>query len=186
MVILEPYSVSELRTAFAAGAGLDLLLFHGHVPEHPGQVDNGCLSEHYPAPFESDGELFRTVEHYIAWRKATLFGDKHSAQRVLRAEAPTTARAIGRTVRPFNDEVWKSHRFDVAVAANVAKFAADPQLADHLRSTGRSVLVNASPIDRVWGIGLSADDPAAQDPTRWPGLNIQGFALMEARRRLLS
>ncbi|GAA4898473.1 NADAR domain-containing protein [Tessaracoccus lubricantis] len=184
MVLLEPLSVADLRASVSAGVRPHYLLFWGHTPDVPGQLDRGCLSENYQADFEADGEVFRTAQHYVTWRKAQLFGDHHAAQRVLRAEAPTKARAIGRSVRPFNDEVWKRHRFEIAVAANLAKFGAHPHLLQYLKSTGSKILVEASPIDRVWGIGLSSDDPAAREPARWPGLNIQGFALMEARRQL--
>jgi len=66
----------------------------------------------------------------------------------------------------------------------VHKFRQNPALGDFLRSTRTKVLVEASPLDRIWGIGLSADAPEAQDPLRWRGLNLLGFALMEAREQL--
>lgn len=184
MKVVEARSVEQLRAAVASGQRPEFLLFYGHQPDMPGGIDRSCLSENYAAAFEVDGERFPTVEHYIAWRKAKLFGDDHSAERILNAEAPSKAKAIGRSVKPFDDEVWKAHRLEIAIAANVAKFSAHPRLAEYLALTGHKVLADASPIDRVWGIGLYADDAAAKDPGRWPGLNILGFSLMEARCQL--
>lgn len=186
MKVGQARSVEQLRAAIAAGQHPELLLFRGHQPDMAGGIDRSCLSENYAAPFDTEGERFSTVEHYLAWRKAVLFGDAHAAERILRAESPTKAKAIGRSVTPFNDEVWKAHRLEVAVAGNIAKFSAHPELADYLAQTGHKVLADASPIDRVWGIGLAADDPSAKDPQLWPGLNIMGFSLMEARSQLTS
>lgn len=66
----------------------------------------------------------------------------------------------------------------------MAKFGQHRRLRDFLVGTGSRVLVEASPRDRVWGIGLAADDGRAGSPERWPGLNLLGFALMEVRRQL--
>lgn len=184
MKVIEARSVEELQAAARSGHRPEYLLFWGHKPDMPGGIDRSCLSENYVAEFEADGERFPTVEHYIAWRKAKLFGDDHSAERILAAEAPSKAKAIGRSVKPFDDDVWKANRLEIAVAANVAKFAAHPNLAQYLAATGHKVLAEASPIDRVWGIGLHADDADAKSPERWPGLNILGFSLMEARAQL--
>lgn len=186
MNVIEARSVEDLKAAVAAGNRPEFLLFWGHRPDMPGGIDRSCLSENYVAEFEADGERFPTVEHYIAWRKAKLFGDEHSAERILLAESPSKAKAIGRSVKPFDDAVWKPMRYEIAVAASVAKFAAHPELAQYLAATGHKVLAEASPIDRVWGIGLHADDAEAKAPERWPGLNILGFALMEARTQLAS
>lgn len=75
-------------------------------------------------------------------------------------------------------------RFDIVTFGNVAKFSQHPELAAHLRATGDAVLVEASPVDKVWGIGLSAGDANANDPTAWRGLNLLGFSLMRVRRIL--
>lgn len=67
---------------------------------------------------------------------------------------------------------------------NLHKFRQDDRLRDYLLGTGDRVLVEASPMDRIWGIGLAEGDERAQDPARWRGLNLLGFALMETRERL--
>ena len=87
-------------------------------------------------------------------------------------------------MRGFDEQRWEQRRFDVVVAGNLAKFGQHPQLRHFLVGTGSRVLVEASPQDRVWGIGLAAGDERAGSPDRWQGLNLLGFALMEVRHEL--
>jgi hypothetical protein len=103
---------------------------------------------------------------------------------VLASGHPSQAKKAGRLVRGFDEATWERERFRIVVEGSVHKFAADGALREFLLNTGDRVLVEASPVDRVWGIGLAADDAAASDPERWKGLNLLGFALMEARDRL--
>jgi hypothetical protein len=116
--------------------------------------------------------------------KARLFGDEAALARVLAKDDPGAAKAAGRTVCGFDDVVWIRHRFDIVVRGNLAKFGEHPPLRDFLMATGDQILVEASPADPIWGIGLAAEDPRAQDPIRWQGLNLPGFALMTVRDAL--
>jgi ribA/ribD-fused uncharacterized protein len=116
--------------------------------------------------------------------KARLFGDGEAVQAILAAATPGEAKKLGRTVRDFDDTIWNAARFDLVVRGNVAKFGQDPALRDYLLGTRNRILVEASPRDRIWGIGLGAANERATDPTRWRGHNLLGFALMEARTRL--
>jgi ribA/ribD-fused uncharacterized protein len=116
--------------------------------------------------------------------KARLFGDPAAAERILAARTPAEAKNLGREVQGFDEKVWEAARFEIVVAGSTAKFGQDPALRAYLVGTGSRVLVEASPLDRVWGIGLAADDPRAADPAGWRGLNLLGFALMEARAAL--
>jgi ribA/ribD-fused uncharacterized protein len=124
------------------------------------------------------------AEHYMMWGKAMLFGDAATAERVLAAAEPKQAKALGREVRDFDQRRWEEHRLDIVVAGNTAKFGQHENLRQFLVGTGDQVLVEASPLDRVWGIGLSADDPRATDPDQWQGLNLLGEALMKVRAAL--
>jgi ribA/ribD-fused uncharacterized protein len=160
------------------------LFFWGHQPERDGSAGAGCLSQWWRAPFSVDGREFATAEHYMMWRKAMLFGDPTSAARVLEAPHPHAAKKLGGRVADFDEEVWKEHRFAIVVAGNLAKFGAHEDLRAFLLGTGDRILVEASPLDRIWGIGLSRDDPDATDPTRWRGLNLLGEALMRVRAEL--
>ncbi|WP_245655206.1 NADAR family protein [Nocardia coubleae] len=177
-------SVEELCAAVERGVVPKYLLFWGHRPRGDGTLGSGCLSQWWPAPFSVDGERFATAEHYMMWRKALLFGDFEAAERVLEVAHPAEAKKMGRLVRGFDQSIWEEARFDIVVAGSVAKFGSDAELRSYLVGTAGRVLVEASPMDRVWGIGLSAKDERAGDPTRWRGLNLLGFALMRAREEL--
>ncbi|SES21773.1 NADAR family protein [Actinokineospora terrae] len=157
------------------------LFFWGHQPERDGTIGRGCLSQWWLAAFEVDGVRFTTAEHYMMWRKAELFEDDDRAEQILRAAHPAQAKDLGRTVRGFDAAQWAAHRYDIVLAGSVAKFEQNPDLRAYLLGTGQRVLVEASPLDAVWGIGLTADDPRAEDPTQWPGLNLLGRALGQAR-----
>jgi ribA/ribD-fused uncharacterized protein len=160
------------------------LFFWGHQPERDGSVGRGCLSQWWPCSFVVDGVTFASAEHYMMWRKALLFDDTTVAARVLAAASPAEAKALGREVSGFSEPAWVAERLDIVVAGNLAKFGQNPSLRSYLLGTGSRVLVEASPLDRVWGIGLTADDPRATDPSSWQGLNLLGEALMEVRSRL--
>lgn len=176
--------VSELIRLEESGALPELLLFWGHRPPKGGGVGRSCLSQWYPAPFTVDGVRYATAEHYMMAGKARLFGDAEAEERVLAADDPGKAKGAGRKVRGFDETTWAARRFDLVVAANLAKFGQHAPLGAFLLGTGSRVLVEASPYDTVWGIGLSADQPEAARPSQWKGLNLLGFALMDVRDRL--
>ncbi|KOV78133.1 hypothetical protein ADL03_40630 [Nocardia sp. NRRL S-836] len=160
------------------------MFFWSHQPERNGSIGCGCLSQWWPCDFEVEGQRFASAEHYMMWRKALLFGDSTVAARVLAAASPAEAKALGREVSGFSDDPWVAARMEIVVTGNLAKFGQNPPLSSFLLGTGSRVLVEASPLDRVWGIGLAADDPLAQNPSSWRGLNLLGEALMEVRSRL--
>ncbi|BBH66399.1 hypothetical protein ACTI_30840 [Actinoplanes sp. OR16] len=175
-----PLSLADLLTTKSR---VKYLYFWGHRPSR-GNVGPGCLSQWWPCRFTVDGSSFGSAEHYMMWRKARLFGDEASASKILAAKHPAEAKKLGRGVAGFSEDVWVRERFAIVTDASVAKFGADPALRDYLLGTRNRVLVEASPLDRIWGIGLAADDPRALDPARWRGLNLLGFALMKAREEL--
>lgn len=177
-------SREQLARIIAAG-GLPLwLMFWGHQRQVDGSVGKGCLSQWWPCAFTVDGIGYASAEHWMMAAKARLFDDRDALARILAAPTPAEAKNLGRLVRGFDESVWAARRFELVVAGNVAKFGQDPALRDFLLGTGSRVLVEASPRDRIWGIGLGAGNELATDPTRWRGLNLLGFALMETRERL--
>ena len=119
----------------------------------------------------------------MMWRKALLFGDEEAAQRIVAASHPRQAKMLDRRVRGFDEQIWADQRRAIVTQATVAKFGQRAELRDFLVGTGRRILVEASPTDRIWGIGLAATDERTADPARWRGLNLLGFALMAARDR---
>jgi ribA/ribD-fused uncharacterized protein len=177
-------SVDELRLLIEAGAAVKYLHFWGHQPESDGTAGKGSLSQWFVAPFEVAGERYATAEHWMMAEKARLFRDPDAERAAIDAPNPALAKAAGRTVRDFDESVWARERFEIVVRGNVHKFAAHQDLQEFLLRTGSRVLVEASPRDRLWGIGMGAKNENAENPAAWRGLNLLGFALMEARERL--
>lgn len=164
------------------GATPEYLFFWRNKPTGP-EVGPECLSQWYPSPFTVNGVRYPTAEHYMMAEKARLFGDESACDRILAATTPTEVKRLGREVQRFDEHAWSRSRFDIVVRASVAKFSQNAALARFLSSTGSRILVEASPHDAVWGIGLAEHHPDASNPLAWPGLNLLGFALMVARRR---
>ncbi|WP_216589199.1 NADAR family protein [Streptomyces brasiliscabiei] len=177
-------SWDTLTEAVRSGARIKYLHFWGHRPLPDGRIGASCLSQWWPSPFTVDGVEYATAEHWMMASKARLFGDTEAERKAVAAAGPAQAKKIGRLVRGFDDAVWERERFAVVAEGSFHKFAADADLRAFLLGTGDRVLVEASPLDRVWGIGLAADDERASDPARWRGPNLLGFALMAARDRL--
>lgn len=166
------------------GQKLKYLFFWGHTQKQEGQIDKSCLSQWYPAPFTLDNVRYPTAEHYMMAEKARLFNDEENLYHVLQANHPGEAKKYGRLVRGFDETTWHAHRYNIVVQANQAKFSQNTDMGIFLLSTNEQVLVEASPYDKVWGIGLMADSPQAQNPAEWHGLNLLGFALMQVRQEL--
>ncbi|MFD6079205.1 NADAR family protein [Streptomyces hydrogenans] len=179
-------TVEELTQQVSRGEKVKWLHFWGHRPAPDGRLTASCLSQWWPSPFAVDGVRYATAEHWMMAEKARLFGDAEAERAALAARTPAEAKKAGRLVRGFDETVWARERSAIVTAGSVHKFASDEGLRGFLLGTGGRVLVEASPLDRVWGIGLAAGDPGAHDPDRWRGLNLLGFALMEARERLRS
>ncbi|MET8855980.1 NADAR family protein [Streptomyces sp. NPDC004579] len=173
-----------LVSAVASGTPVKYVHFWGHRPGPDGRVGPSCLSQWWPSPFVAEGVSYATAEHWMMASKARLFRDAEAERQAVGAANPALAKKAGRLVRGFDEAVWRRERFRIVVEGSVHKFSADPGLRAFLLGTGGRVLVEASPMDRVWGIGLAANDDGAFDPRRWRGENLLGFALMEARERL--
>ncbi|MFJ3580682.1 NADAR family protein [Streptomyces sp. NPDC090127] len=176
--------IEELTQQVRRGDRVKFLPFWGHRPRPDGTLSASCLSQWWESPFEVGGVRYATAEHWMMAAKARIFGDPEAEGAALASRTPAEAKKAGRLVRGFDQGVWERERFGIVVEGSVHKFASDEALRAFLLGTGGRVLVEASPLDRVWGIGLAADDPRATDPARWRGLNLLGFALMEARERL--
>ena len=118
--------------------------------------------------------------------KAVLFDDKDTAAAILDAPHPREQKALGRKVHPFDAKVWERERERIVKDGNRAKFTQNEELLTQLLDTKGTTLVEASPYDKIWGIGLGANDPRAQDPKQWRGKNLLGKVLTELRDELLA
>lgn len=179
-----PCNLEQLQQQMAEGKAFQYLYFWGHTPKQADVVDKSCFSQWFDAPFMLEGIRYATAEHYMMVEKARLFGDEASRIRIVHSHTPAEAKTLGRQIRGFDEATWLQHRFAIVVRGNVAKFSQHPALAAYLLGTGQRVIVEASPYDAIWGIGLTADHAAADDPLQWRGLNLLGFALMVVREQL--
>ena len=176
--------LEALRRSVDAGQAHEFLPFYGHQAHPKGKLTRACLSQWFDSPFTYAGESYPTAEHFMMAEKARLFGDAERERQILDAPSPYDAKMLGRQVRGFTPERWTAKRFDIVVTGNIAKFGSTDALRGFLIATGERVLVEASPTDRIWGIGMRAEDPRVADPHAWQGLNLLGFALMVARDQL--
>ena len=181
---VQPACVAELIELANAGQPFKYVYFWGHRPNPDGSVGKGCFSQWWPAAFDIAEVSYPTAEHYMMAAKARLFGDAEAEARILQANSPGHAKSIGREVRGFELKRWVEHRDAIVFEANLAKFSQNDELAAFLLGTKNRVLVEASPVDAIWGVGLAATDPAIATPAQWKGLNLLGFALMKVRQHL--
>lgn len=177
-------STKELVDYINRGHRPKFVFFWGHQPGKNESIGKACLSQWYESAFVIDGITYPTAEHYMMAEKARLFRDENTLQMILSAWHPGEAKKLGRRVAGFDESVWAAHRFDIVVRANLAKFSQHPPLRRYLLGTGERVLVEASPVDPIWGIGMAETDADAQNPNLWRGLNLLGFALMQVRECL--
>lgn len=177
-------SIDDVIAAIQTGQQLEYLFFWGHTPKTPGEIDKSCFSQWFPAAFEQDGQRYLTAEHYMMAQKAALFDDQAAFAKILAAPSPKEAKSLGRKVKGFNEARWVEHRWEIVVQANQLKFQQNPKLGHFLLATAPKVLVEASPVDTIWGIGMAQNAESILDPSTWRGLNLLGFALMEVRDRL--
>ena len=178
------YDREKLLSRMAAGETLEFVFFWGHRPRPDGSIGPSCCSQWFDAGFAIDNVQYATAEHYMMAEKARAFGDTQALEQVLASSSPEEVKKIGRRVKNFNADVWNERSIEVVLQANIAKFSQNPRLGKWLRATGATVLVEVSPEDAIWGIGLHRDDPRAKDPSVWPGKNLLGFAIMTARDHL--
>ena len=177
-------SAETLIHKIEAGFRPKYLCFWGHTPRRADVIDKSCLSQWFPSPFEVDSIHYPTAEHVMMAGKARLFGDDEMLANILVASHPKKAKTFGRKVRGFQQDVWEQHRYPIVLQASIAKFSQNRAMGDFLRGTDPRVLVEASPYDRIWGVGMKANHPDIHHPSKWKGLNLLGFALMEARAHL--
>jgi len=114
-------------------------------------------------------------------QKAKLFDDEEIFNRILTKNSPKDVKDLGRQIRNFDAEKWDTNKYTIVRRGNYLKFSQDDQLRNFLKQTKNKILVEASPVDAIWGIGLAEDNPKSLNPLEWQGLNLLGFALMEVR-----
>ncbi|MBR3393333.1 MAG: NADAR family protein, partial [Firmicutes bacterium] len=146
--------------------------------------ENGCFSQWYQAEMVVDGVTYANCEQYMMAKKALAMGDLEYYVLIMHETDPDKIRQLGRSVRGFDSEKWAICAPKIIFDGNFAKFAQHMDLRKKLLDTGDAVLAEASPSDLIYGIGLSATDPDAEDRNKWKGNNLMGRTLMRVRAEL--
>ncbi len=150
---------------------------------HKPNEENGYLSNWYLSTFRL-GTTYSSLEQYMMHQKALCFHDAQIASKILQTDDLGTIKALGRQVSNYDDTIWNGIRQIIVYKGVIEKFRQNPELQEKLLSTKDALLAECAVNDRIWGIGLSMNDPARLNPKEWRGQNLLGFALMQARSTL--
>lgn len=174
------YDLKQIQEKYAQKEKLKYIFFWKPSSENS-PVNECCLGQWQPCRFTVDGIEYTTAEQYMMAQKALLFGDTEVFEQIMLAGSPREFKALGRKVKHFDEKIWKENRCGIVIKGNTAKFSQNEKFKEYLLSTEDKILVEASPLDRIWGIGISKENPDAQNPLKWRGTNYLGFCLMEVR-----
>lgn len=148
------------------------------------QNNQFCLSQWHTSLFEVDIDDYCCTEQYMMAEKARLFEDDEICEKILKSKNPAEMQILGKKVKNFKQDIWVKVKYSIVLNGNYFKFTQNKEIRDYLLSTGNKILVEASPKDKIWGIGLDENHPDANKPIAWRGKNLLGFALMELRDEL--
>ena len=157
---------------------MDVICFHNPDEE------NGYLSNWYPSVFTYADIRFSSMEQYMMYQKAVCFRDERIASEILKTDDVAEIKALGRQVSGYDENTWNGVRQIVVYEGLLAKFSQNEKLKHQLLATGDAALAECAVRDRIWGIGISMNDPKRSDRENWKGLNLLGYALMMVRNKL--
>jgi ribA/ribD-fused uncharacterized protein len=176
------YTLNNTIERFQKKEKIEFLFFWGHTVKD--EITKACFSQWFPFEFEENRIFYKTAEHYMMAGKAKLFNDHEILEQILKAETPNQAKSLGRKVKNFDPKLWNEHKYEIVKQGNLLKFSQNEEFKEFLLSTEDKILVEASPYDKIWGIGMLETNPKAENPLQWNGENLLGFALMEVRDEL--
>lgn len=178
------YSLESMRQEFKKGTKLNYVFFWGHQASSDKTITKSCFSQWWSIKFHIEDIEYNCMEQYMMAEKARLFNDNNCLMEIMKANSPKKIKTLGRLVKNFNDNIWKQKRYQIVLKGNIEKFLQNKNLLEFLLQTKDKIIVEASPYDKVWGIGMSADNKSTENPLFWKGENLLGFALMEVRDKL--
>ena len=144
----------------------------------------GTFSQWAASPFKIDGVAFNTAEQYMMYKKALLFHDYKQAGKIMETSNPRSQKQLGKEVMGFEKARWERYCKGYVYDASYAKFTQNPKMLQELLDTEGTSLVEASPEDKIWGIGLTADNPKAMSRDTWNGTNWLGEVLNAVRKEI--
>lgn len=171
-------NIRDLLLEYNNGKKFEYIFFWGE------KYNNGYLSNWLPCSFEVEGVKYWCTEQYMMAKKAELFNDKEVQSEIMVSTNQKEIKDLGRKVRNFDGQIWDNNKERIVYGGNLAKFSQDKGLKSLLIATGDKILVEASPYDKIWGIGLKSDTFNVENPNTWLGQNLLGFILMRVREEL--
>jgi ribA/ribD-fused uncharacterized protein len=160
-----------------------VIFFCGHDETRNGK--KVYFSNWYPVSFTDDQDIvYQNTEQYMMYKKAILFGDKMMADKILECSDPRKIKQMGRRVKNFKEDIWRQNAQDIVTQGCYYKFSQNPELKQFLLSTKDKIIVEASPYDKIWGIGLNTRDAMKIPMENWPGSNWLGECLMKVRHQI--
>ncbi|MDR0434050.1 MAG: NADAR family protein [Gracilibacteraceae bacterium] len=144
-------------------------------------LSTNCFSQWQKSNFIVEGKHYNCAEQYMMGQKALIFNDLETFEKILSANHPKQMKSLGREVKNFDSNEWDNVKYSIVLNGNFYKFTQNEEMLKILLSTGDKILVEASPFDKIWGVGLSEDNKSINNPNYWKGQNVLGFALMEVR-----
>lgn len=180
------YTKDWLSNNINKGNSVEFVFFWGHTPSKKGDITKTCMSQWFEISFEVGRVKYSSAEHWMMAEKAKTFKDFEILNEIVLAKNPEIVKELGRKIKNFNENTWNTCKYEIVKKGNFHKFSQNEDLKKYLLSTENKVLVEASPYDKVWGIGLGKESPDSIIPDNWNGENLLGFALMEVRDKLKS
>lgn len=175
------YSKGTMRDVYLED---ECCFFWGHQPAKNGIIAENCLSQWWKCTFMENQILFCCAEQYMMYKKAMLFKDFEYAQKILFSKDPKKMKEYGRVVRGFDENIWNEEKCNIVLRGNILKFSQNEELYRFLIGTKNKILVETSPYDKIWGIGMRKSEEGIFEPSKWKGLNLLGFILMDVRNRI--
>ena len=179
------YNLDVIKEQYNKNKNMEYIFFWGHRVKDDNIVRKTCFSQWYKVNFDIDGIVYNCAEQYMMAEKAKVFEDVDILLEILETSEQARIKILGRMVQNFDEETWNSQKYKIVVKANLHKFSQNEELKEFLIRTGDKIIVEASPYDKVWGIGMNENDKNISNPNKWKGENLLGFALMEVRDLLL-
>lgn len=150
----------------------DLVLFYGRRP---------VFSNFYISPFKIGKLKYNCTEQYFQHKKAMFFEDHKTAGKIMKTQSPAQQKKLGRRVKGYDELRWMQVRKQTMESGCMAKFTQNQPEKEKLLATGDSLMVECSPTDKIWGIGLGLKDHRAKNPKNWVGQNLMGKVLENVR-----
>jgi ribA/ribD-fused uncharacterized protein len=183
LVEKEKYNKEWIKEELEKGSDIDYIFFWGHTSKST-DLTKSCFSQWSNHSFIINSITYSTAEHWMMANKALLFKSRNIYESILNEKDPKSIKQLGREIINFSDLEWNKYKYEIVKIGNFHKFNQNPKLKEFLLNTKDKIIVEASPSDSVWGIGLSEDQNDKWNVYSWPGKNLLGFALMEIRDKI--